>query len=306
VSNSQACGAVAAARCARLQACAPNTLLSNYGSTSACETSFTTSCVNALAAPSNGNTAANTEACAQAIPGWACADYQNDQNIPTPCQQQKGALASGTSCAFNGQCQSGYCQIPLYGRCGTCEAQPTAGTDCSNLANCGPGLECTEDTKTCVVPQGSGKPCAPGMPCGYELSCVGANADAGTMGTCMAAGTTAGVTCDPKLEAAGGCAEGQGLFCDGVTKTCQAYAIASGGEPCGAVDGGAAECTGASRCVRGADGGPRTCVAPAAEGNGCVTPGNDGPGCLAPDKCVVTVDGGTSGTCLQTTAAACM
>ncbi len=302
VSAQQACADIAMARCNKVQTCAPANIAGTYGSMAQCVTSFSTECMNALMAPWTGQTATNVEACAQAIPAWACGSYQDGLSPPPPCAQVMGHAPTGNPCAFSGQCQTGFCAMAPNAQCGICQAAPAPGADCSQLSTCGQGMVCTDDTHQCEVPAAASAACGTGAPCGFELSCVGATSTA--MGTCQAAGTTAGATCDAKLATAPGCAPAAGLYCDPTTKQCTSLAQVGANQPCGALDGGRAECTGAARCVSsGGDAGPSTCVAPATEGASCVTA--DGPGCLGPDRCIVP-DGGTSGSCGQTMGASCM
>jgi hypothetical protein len=269
----------------------------------ACRTNYATSCMNGLMAQWTGNSPDLVEGCAQAIPGWACGDFIDNLNPPSACLQPTGAAPDTSPCAFPGQCMSGFCAMDLNAQCGACGAAPLAGADCSHLANCGQGLTCTRDTNVCVVPAAMGKPCGKGVPCAFELDCVGSTSTA--MGTCQPAGTTAGTKCDPMRASAAGCAGAVGLYCDATSMQCAAFMQVAAGQPCGALDGGRVECLAAARCLGGGDGGGvSTCLAPAAEGSPCMTA--NGPGCLGPDRCIVTTtDGGTSGTCGQTLASVC-
>ncbi len=98
LSATQACSDIAAARCTKLQTCAPATITAGtYGGMAACEASFSAACTDSLMALSTGNSPTVVEGCAQAIAGWSCADYENVANIPAACVQVKGQCAGGKS-----------------------------------------------------------------------------------------------------------------------------------------------------------------------------------------------------------------
>lgn len=315
LTTGQACTDVASARCKRIATCTPGSLQYDYGSMAACLTNYQAACLTALAAPSTGATPESDEACAQAIPGWSCADYNNDQNVPSACVQRTGSLGNGTGCVASAQCQSGFCAFGLDALCGTCAPVPTAGADCTNLTSCGQSLLCSREVvpNTCVSPGALHAPCNGAAPCGYSLSCVGATSTA--MGTCQPGGTSVGAACDPKQLTAPGCPEATGLFdtnyglyCNVATNQCEAVTFGTPGQACGLVgDGGVrVACPGAGRCLRTSDGGPALCVEPAQEGMECAT--QNGPGCLDPDRCITdagTSEAGAAGSCLPTTVASC-
>src|SRR5262249_40194972 len=144
--------------------------------------------------------------------GWACADFLNGTNTPSACAQPTGTIARGQPCSFPGQCQTGFCAIPPGSACGLCAPVPAAGASCAELTSCGQGLECSSDTKACVVPATTvGAACGPGQPCGVGLSCVGAGT--GT-GTCQTSVTQAGAACDPTTQTGAGCDRNSGLVCN--------------------------------------------------------------------------------------------
>lgn len=304
VTVAQACADVAQARCTLLQTCSATDLQIRYGSESACVSRETNNCTSSLAEPGNGNTPAADEACAQAFPSWACTDYLNDQNIPAACQQQTGSVATGSSCAVDGQCQTGFCAIPPDAACGTCSAVPVAGASCAELTSCGPGLTCTSDTTTCVALGAASAACGKGAPCGAGLSCVGADATTNTQGTCQAAATTSGATCDATLKTGAGCNRNAGLVCNSMTKTCQTVVLAMPGAMCGDdVGSQAAYCASEGTCTGTSGNTPGTCTASAADGAACDTA--NGPACLVPARCIGTGDAGTAGTCQYSGAQMC-
>jgi hypothetical protein len=294
VSAAQACADNAHQRCLQLQACSSTDVQLRYGDEGTCETRETYSCTEALAEPLIGNTPSAVEACAGEYAGWACADYEDDQNPPQACQQQLGPVIDGGPCALDGQCVSGFCAIAPGSACGTCAEVPAAGASCAQLTSCGPTLACTLDTHACVVIGVRGAACGRGAICGIGLSCVGANPATGAHGTCQIAGDTTGAACDPVQKTHPGCDRDAGLVCNSMSKTCQPVVVAPAGQPCGDDVGGQAVycqangfCTGATATT------PGTCTAAAADGAACDWA--NGPGCVIPARCIGT--SGTSGTC---------
>jgi hypothetical protein len=302
VSADQACGDNAHDRCTRLQECSAEQMTVDYGSEGACETRLKLNCLNAIAAPSSGNTAARSEACAQAYATESCTDLLDD-NPPPSCVQATGSLANGEPCAFPGQCQTGFCAIVPGAGCGTCAAAPVAGASCLTLTTCGQVLSCITSVTTCSSFAPQGEPCSKSALCGTGLYCVGSTNT--TPGTCDSAVEDAGAPCDPAAKNGPGCDRQQGLTCSSVTRSCAPlppYAVA--GQPCGTIDGVLVVCGGAGVCnATGADAGPDaapdasppfTCVVPAADSAECNLA--VGPGCLSPARCIAA-DGGVSGTC---------
>jgi phospholipase C len=295
------CADVAHARCARLLECSPTVTQIRYGDEATCEAREQQSCAHALAAPGNGNNPMHTEACAQAIPGWACTDFLNGTSTPAACAQATGSVASGQPCAFPGQCQSGFCAIAPGDACGTCAAAPHAGTPCARLTSCGSGLVCTSDTRTCeALATSVGAPCGRGAPCGAGLSCVGASASAG--GTCQSAAAQAGASCDPTLKTGAGCDRDAGLACNSQSLTCAPATVAAAGQACGDVGDQTAFCAAGATCAGAGAGHPGTCTAEAADGAACDP---EGPTCQPLARCVAGSDAGGGGTCRMNDAASC-
>ncbi|MBV9948672.1 MAG: hypothetical protein JOZ69_17625 [Myxococcales bacterium] len=306
LSAETACTDSAHATCLTMQTCTPANLEATYGDEAACEARNKATCVAALAAPSAGSSANETEACALAVAHIACADYRNKTNIPMACVQGTGSRANGAGCLYPAQCSSGFCAITPGSTCGACAAPPKQGDSCAALASCGQTLTCTTDTLVCTVPAAQGEPCGPGQPCGASLSCV-APGGAGTAGTCQPAGTMPGVPCDGNLKTGPSCDNALGLFCDGVTKQCAQATYASGGQPCGySVDAGTlVNCT-SGTCV-GSD--PTAhqlgqCMARAADDGPCVVPdggaATPSAGCLPAARCIAA-----TGTCQVIAASSC-
>jgi hypothetical protein len=306
VSPAKACADVATARCNKRASCtsAGNAsgagIVREFGDLTTCITRETLACMDGLAAKSTGNSPAEVEQCVPTYASLSCADFLAG-NIQAPCVAT-GTLADGTACAFAGQCKSTYCINASHSACGTCGTPPALGADCSN-STCGRGVDCVtlQSTSTpapqqCTAYGASGGDCDRDHPCGFGLSCVGANAKMMVMGKCMAAPTTAGAACDPTQQTAPGCERQAGLFCNTMSKTCTALAFGNDGDTCGVgSDGNFTDCK-QGDCIGftlGAMAMPGQCKAKAAEGDGCDT--TFGPFCLAPAKCVTT--NGTAGTC---------
>jgi hypothetical protein len=311
VSVDQACGDNAHNRCMLLQSCSAEQMVVDYGTEGACETRLKLNCINAISAPSSGNTAARSEACAQAYLTESCSDFLDDSPAAA-CVQATGPLANGQPCAFPGQCQTGFCDLAPGVGCGTCAAAPQAGDSCASLSTCGQVLTCITAVTTCsgFAPQGG--PCSKSALCGTGLYCVGATSS--TPGTCDPAVEDAGAPCDPTAKNGPGCDRQHGLTCSSVSKTCAPLPpYAGAGQPCGTLNGELVVCGGAGVCTAtGADAGPDaapdaappafTCVVPAADGAECNV--ILGPGCLSPARCIAT-DGGASGTCQFPNASLC-
>ena len=299
----QACQDVAHARCTRLAACSITSLQIRFGDEASCEAREKLNCANSLAAAGTGSSPTHTEACAQSIPAWDCTSYLNGLSVPAACQQQTGSLEIGATCAFPGQCQSGFCAIKPGAACGTCAAQPQLGSACAELTTCGAGVDCTADTQICVVVALQGQACGKGAPCGTGLSCVGINTSMDTSGTCKAAGEQAGLACDSSQVTGPSCDRNGGVVCNSKAKQCAAVALASGGQPCGNVNAQNAPCSANGLCVGASGATPGTCVAAAADGAACDV--KEGPPCQQLARCITTSDAGTSGTCRVPDATAC-
>ena len=238
-----------------------------------------------------------------AYAGWACTDLLNGENIPTACVQATGPGAAGVSCAFNAQCQSGFCAIAPASACGVCAAAPKAGDSCANLTGCGQGLLLHERHADLRDRRRDGRQVWQGSPVRSGPLCVGANATAGTMGTCQTAVSMQGAACDAAAKTGPACDRDMGLTCNSTSKQCEPLAVVGGGQPCGDVNsqgvacGSAGVCTGAMGTTAG------TCTAAVADGATCSTPGLHG--CETLSRCIVAGEGGTTGTCAMQTATAC-
>jgi len=295
----QACADVAAARCQKMEQCNPQGLINTYGDLSTCETKQSATCVDNLAAPQTANTPSHTEACAQAFPSISCSDNELG-NVPPACQPPAGPRANGSPCSVPGQCASAYCIIARTAACGVCGAAPVVGSSCVNNA-CGPGLLCSDVTNLCVAPVASGGSCADNSVCAPGTGCIGNSPTAA--GTCLALATTQGAACDPN-DGGPRCDGRLGLYCNVPEgRICDRIVNAAPTQECGTVDGGVIDCIAGGFCQRLDGGRSGTCIAPVGNGLDCDT--TDGPTCAVPARCVLSIVGGTSGTCQTTNPAVC-
>lgn len=308
----QACMDVATARCTERSTCSSlagatgpgASLIRVYGDMPTCLSREALACTNGLAAPRTGNSPAKVELCVKAFATYSCQDFF-DSNPPADCAVT-GSLANATTCTFNGQCTSGYCQGTKTSACGVCADPPVAGADCTG-SSCGHNQRCVAASSTCQAVLSLNGACDATHPCDNGLACVGATTTA--TGTCQTAGAALGAACGAGMPA---CDGSLGLYCGGPNgaKTCMAIAFVGDGMPCGLLaDGTRADCIGgdcyaATGLATGSNLG--TCKADASET--AANPACDtvlGPGCLAPARCVLAEGGGTTGICKVPVASMC-
>jgi hypothetical protein len=262
-------------------------------------------CMDALVAPSTGNSPALVEKCVAEFVAYTCADF-GDNNPPADCAPTGGRALDG-ACTFNGQCASGFCAKTKDTVCGTCAAAPVAGDSCV-ASNCGHDQVCVSNAtgSLCQIRGALMAACDAGHPCGTGLSCVGANATTMVMGTCMGALNMVGAACGATLP---GCDNTLGLHCGGPAgtgKTCLMTTLVGNGAPCGTMgDGSFVQCTqGDCYSATGLiDAGQQgTCKADAPDGAGCDTV--LGPACTPPARCI-TAAAGSAGVCTIPLASTC-
>jgi hypothetical protein len=299
VTASQACADLAAARCQKMQQCNPQGILNTYGDLATCESRQSATCVSNLAAPQTANSASHTEDCAQATPSVTCSDFALG-NVPPACQPPAGPRDAGSPCSVSAQCATAFCLTPRTSSCGTCEVQPAVGSSCANNG-CGPGLVCDSKTLLCAMPLGAGGSCDDSSVCGPGFTCIGNSSTAN--GTCTALATAVGANCD--LADAGTRCDGRlGLYCNVPQgRVCAQVGNAAATLACGTIDGGVIDCTAGAFCERPGNSRSGVCVAPASESAACDTA--DGPTCSSPARCVLTIAGGTAGTCITTNPTVC-
>lgn len=265
----EACRTALAAECHRYGTCL------QMPSTDACTAAFADLCPFYYFNADSTRTLADAQACATAFAAVPCTDFQLGV---FPSCLAPGVDPNGSACAYNSQCQSGWCSSPT-GCGGTCyRTIAAAGEPCGTSSTvCDRQTFCHPQQHVCV-PIDSIVHAIEGQPCDLQadpvVGCVGdlicARLDAtGTAGTC----THLPLSGEPCLSATlsiAPCAEGfecgDGAKCWPVN-TCS----------------GTMTCDPASACVRG-DGG-MTCVPPGVEGAACGVGGGQ-PVCDSTTVCV--------------------
>ena len=297
ISIAQACADSANARCNRIETCSPTAILARYADIGSCVSVLVQNCMNAAAAPSTGTTAASVEGCANAMGAWACNDLIVNKNPPSQCLNATGGLADGAACGFAQQCQTGFCSIVPGAPCGVCANAPKPGDTCASLTTCGQNLACAA-ANVCEPYGASGDACdSAHFPCSAGLACVGATGT--TKGTCQASVTTLGAAC---VSNGAACDYWAGLACNSLNQVCAPVVLANPGEQCGYVNLQNTGCLdGLCTGIVGAM--PGTCVQYARLDGDCDLV--SGPFCFTPARCIVTVDGGTAGTCQVPDATMC-
>jgi hypothetical protein len=301
ISAEQACSDSAKATCAKLDQCRHNGTANAYGTLGNCISRVQANCLVALMAPGTGNTPDATESCATAMPMQSCQDYFQGNPVAA-CAQKTGSLSNGAACAFNAQCQTGFCGVKKGDLCGTCAPVPAVGDPCVDVTSCGPNRTCTP-MQTCQawvavggMCDGKNLVCAPGSACVIAAMM--------TMGTCQAEATMVGGTCDYKRQTGSACDPNLGLFCNNTNKCVSIMYVKAGGN-CGSLNMGAADgtCTGGAGCYSAGAGMQAMCIALGQEGDACDLA--VGPGCMSPGRCVVS-GAGNAGTCTLPDPTMCM
>jgi hypothetical protein len=295
ISHDSVCTALSKAQCDKRSACTNDAgITRTYGDSSTCLTREKMICLARLSAEGTDNQALTMQHCADNLSKVSCADFI-EGHLSGDCAPV-GTLDNGSSCNFNVQCASGFCANDRYASCGSCDDAPDTEASCLSSL-CGSGQVCVSTTSLCENYVHLGGVCNDQFPCGVDLACVGATANA--MGTCQAPSSTAGGTCP--------CDGTQGLSCDSTSMKCVATPFVAAGMPCGRVNGVFVGCAGAGVCyaathVAGA-GETGQCQTPAADGAACDT--TVGPPCLSPARCVTTSGTAGAGTCLVPGATSC-
>ncbi len=267
-SAQKACDDNAASYCTQLEQCAPFLVTVQYGDELTCVARTTPACLDALKAPGAGFTGASLEACVAARTALDCNTFLHGKPGPNACQPS-GGIATSQACLYDSQCGSGYCRVASGASCGNCVTLGATGAPCTSSADCDGNLMCA-GAGTCQPPVAAGGLCDTTHPCQQGLACLG--------GSCAQPGGL-GATCDPKNKGAD-CDYYQGVYCDGTSSTCKAYAIAQAGSACGSAQ--PTVCAGDGTCFQG------SCVAPVPDGSACSA--QQGQNCMPPSTC-------TAGTC---------
>ena len=170
-SQDQACADQAKAFCTKTQQCSTYWWQVRFGGDMpTCLSREEAYCLSAAAAPNIGKTPQTTEACVSAYAGYTCPDWLAN-NAPAACVAHPGALANGSACAFNGQCQTSYCELPQNFACGSCAPPTKPGDSCASGGVCATettGQYCASQAMVCTTPVAMGGACDDTM-----LLCVG-------------------------------------------------------------------------------------------------------------------------------------
>jgi hypothetical protein len=291
----EACDALSASRCSKLESCNPNGLLTTYGEVDICKTREQRACAVRAAANGSGATADSLTACSHAYDALSCDEVLQGV-LPIYCDIH-GSLAQGSACVSDMQCagSNGYCRVQS-GICGTCASRGAAGADCLADVDCQHALVCGKGANpamvspalqmgTCMAPGGDGTGCSGSNTCLATLACVNF--------VCVER-TPAGARCQVIAQ---NCDGAHGFVCDG-TGLCEQARTAIPGGACGlsSVDLSITECTGGAWCNTNGTGFAGTCESALADGASCDA--MSGPFCLAPAAC-------TNGVCVFPDAAAC-
>lgn len=211
----EACDELAAARCARLEACA----VTPYHDLATCEQAIVTRCVELPDLPGAKLGADDLAACAAAYEGYPCESLVMGARPPECRFAGKGS--NGSSCLSGAECQSTYCKPDAEGRCGECSALREEGDTCSKGGSpCAAGLYCGDGR--CVTYGSRGEQCSSTAPCSLLHWCD-------EQGTCA-----------PQIGEGEPCTRGDQcsrldrLVCDRTSGVCEARPaalLATDGEP---------------------------------------------------------------------------
>lgn len=275
--SATACDQLAAAYCARLQACLPHDMAIDYADPALCRVREQLRCTAGLtAADANPSTAAIAASIAQMTAG-SCdlIGYGG----PPRTWFLPGKRPTGTACSVDTQCSGRLCLRSAGAACGACGSVVPLGEVCTNGA-CVAGAVCVFDavqkSYRCRAKEKEGGPCNDNIKyastCGWGLTCAS--------GKCVPA-LALGEKC-----LGSGCNHALGLDCDSSKGVCSAIAMVGDGKSC---DVGGLAATPLVECLDGAcvnqnDMGMGTCRAYAADGAACN--GWSGPACRIPARCV--------------------
>jgi hypothetical protein len=230
VTAAQAASDAANAYCHALARCVPAYLEIGFGDVTSCAARLALELAPFFSANGTSTTPEQVEACAQAIPSEACADFLSHQ-IADVCRPKPGALADGTACSQDAQCMSTRCKIAPSDVCGTCAERAGLGAACAVDEDCQYGLDCNSSTKACYKPGALGDACDTTTPCRVDLACKNAH--------CTNAGAL-GDSCTSPVE----CDQIHGVICNPVSHKCEPLGFAGPSAGCGLVDGGLVTCSG--------------------------------------------------------------
>jgi hypothetical protein len=142
------------------------------------------------------------QACLDSMAARSCTDLL-ERDSPECLAALDGTVELGGACDIDEECKGLALCKSSSGTCpGQCTALLVAGQACGEDADCQSGLQCSNETKLCVAPAGTGQACEYGSPpCGPGLLCLGKDDDKKMPGVCRspaeAFSVSEGSACDP-------------------------------------------------------------------------------------------------------------
>src|SRR5512140_339427 len=106
----KAANALAAAYCARTQACASAVVSIGYGDVATCTSVFAADVVRANKGTGVTETPDQINACATALAQLSCGDFLA-RKTAAACKVPAGTLADGAACSADAQCQGTRCKV---------------------------------------------------------------------------------------------------------------------------------------------------------------------------------------------------
>ncbi len=240
----QACADLAGAHCSKLKACDAMLFQVVFRDDADCASGLSSQCSRAIAAPDAKTTAAETAACAHALPTASCDQFVADDI--EACRTSPGARPAGAPCGGWSQCTSHSCTFISSEGCGRCRSAGAVDGACASATDCRGALECKDGR--CRNVKGLGSSCAVTSDCPGFLACIdrrcarvfpppngleavlagpgdrcGAQAG-GVVALCRGGLTCSGGTCMPSLVVGATCSP-SGVACDSpsycLVGTCQ-------------------------------------------------------------------------------------
>lgn len=278
-----ACVAYAQAFCAIKIRCTAYTFHRDYGTAEQCEARFGgNNCTTWMSSPGSKVTPADLVACAAALSTETCAQWF--VSTPPECGV-KGSLSDGAKCAYDQQCQSGFCDIAPGALCGPCQTKARLGESCSHfLRECENGMRCANpsgDTVewVCTVPGGEGASCSGDDECSWGLVCIndrcvrakglgeqcsGRECDLRSDLMCLSVAGSSGAACGRVSYPAPGeaCDEAAAIVC-GSSADCKGTSGSAKAGVCSAAREDGAACDSSSDCLVPAQCLDGTCKSPA-------------------------------------------
>ena len=249
-----ACADYAEARCKREKSCNAFFFAAQWGTEPECEERMSIGCADRFSAHGTTWKPDNLAECAVELGDASCDDLQLGI-LPSSCQASPGTLGKGTACAYDDQCETGFCKKGSTGGCGSCKEHAKEGGSCSQDTDCTPGLACV--SYSCRALGRIGDDCGGSKLCMFGLVCDG--------GTCSA-GAPAGSPCGQEPGLPDPCDQANGVFCDALLMSCRKVEVVPTGSDCSPYS--------PSLCAAGGYCNGYECVPALQEGDSCQVTGN--------------------------------